>query len=428
MRAGADGRASSRFASWRTAQATAILRRGIERVAVDGGMISAAVRARRARRSIAPSLLRIYGLRSAIIFVVMILATRRRHVHAARGGDRGSRHRRAREAGRRQRADDRRRGSTRRAASPSRRTAISTSPTRTTTSSSAPMADAAQGQRAGAGRRHQRQDRVLRRQRPGAQGAARHAGRRLPSRRTATSSSPTRTTIASAASTSRRASSRRSPDRARTATTATTSRRPRRRSTRRARSRARPNGDIYIADTLNYRVRMVDAQDRPIHTVAGDGTPGDDEQRRRRRPRDRARTSTCRATCSSRPTATSTSPTCTTTASAGWIATTHIITTVAGSGTFGTGRRRWPGDRRRIWPGRPASRSCRRPAARSRIFIADYYNEQVRAVGPDGIMRNVSDEGRVAFGAPSRVAFALERPEARAGSTSPTRATTRSSP
>ena len=29
----------------------------------------------------------------------------------------------------------------------------------------------------------------------------------------------------------------------------------------------------------------------------------------------------------------------------------------------------------------------------------------MRAVGPDGIIRNVSDEGRVAFGAPSRVAF-----------------------
>jgi hypothetical protein len=34
----------------------------------------------------------------------------------------------------------------------------------------------------------------------------------------------------------------------------------------------------------------------------------------------------------------------------------------------------------------------------------------VRAVGPDGIMRNVSDEGRVAFGTPSRVAFALSGP------------------
>ena len=38
---------------------------------------------------------------------------------------------------------------------------------------------------------------------------------------------------------------------------------------------AAPNGDIYIADTLNYRIRMVDAKTGLIHTVAGDGTPGD---------------------------------------------------------------------------------------------------------------------------------------------------------
>ena len=35
---------------------------------------------------------------------------------------------------------------------------------------------------------------------------------------------------------------------------------------------AAPNGDIYIADTLNYRVRMIDAKTGLIHTVAGDGT------------------------------------------------------------------------------------------------------------------------------------------------------------
>ncbi len=36
-----------------------------------------------------------------------------------------------------------------------------------------------------------------------------------------------------------------------------------------------PNGDIYIADTLNYRIRMIDAKTGLIHTVAGDGLPGD---------------------------------------------------------------------------------------------------------------------------------------------------------
>ncbi|HXD72708.1 MAG TPA: glycosyltransferase, partial [Vicinamibacterales bacterium] len=36
-----------------------------------------------------------------------------------------------------------------------------------------------------------------------------------------------------------------------------------------------PNGDIYIADTLNYRIRMIEAKTGLIHTVAGDGSPGD---------------------------------------------------------------------------------------------------------------------------------------------------------
>ena len=39
-----------------------------------------------------------------------------------------------------------------------------------------------------------------------------------------------------------------------------------------------PNGDIYIADTLNDRVRMIDARTGLIHTVAGDGTAGQAEE------------------------------------------------------------------------------------------------------------------------------------------------------
>ena len=38
---------------------------------------------------------------------------------------------------------------------------------------------------------------------------------------------------------------------------------------------AAPNGDIYIADTLNYRVRMIEARTGLIRTIAGDGSPGD---------------------------------------------------------------------------------------------------------------------------------------------------------
>jgi len=44
------------------------------------------------------------------------------------------------------------------------------------------------------------------------------------------------------------------------------------------------------------------------------------------------------------------------------------------------------------------------------VFIADFYNGHVRAVGPDGIIRDLSDEGRDAFGAPSRLAYAASGP------------------
>jgi len=40
---------------------------------------------------------------------------------------------------------------------------------------------------------------------------------------------------------------------------------------------AASNGDIYIADTLNFRVRMIDHATGFIHTIAGDGKAGDDD-------------------------------------------------------------------------------------------------------------------------------------------------------
>ena len=50
------------------------------------------------------------------------------------------------------------------------------------------------------------------------------------------------------------------------------------------------------------------------------------------------------------------------------------------------------------------------PGGKVTIFIADFYNGHVRAVGPDGIIRDLSEEGRQAFGAPSRVAYATAGP------------------
>ena len=170
-----------------------------------------------------------------------------------------------------------------------------------------------------------------------------------------------------------------------------------------------PNGDLYIADTLNYRVRMVDAKTGLIHTVAGDGTPGDPEHVGDGGPATAAHLNM---------------PSDVQIAPNGdiYIAdmhhqrirkvdrTTHIITTVAGTGTFGPGGDDGPATKANL-AGPAGIALVPEPGGAVTIFIADYYNGQVRAVGPDGIMRNVSDEGRVAFGAPSRVAFALGGPK-----------------
>ncbi len=169
------------------------------------------------------------------------------------------------------------------------------------------------------------------------------------------------------------------------------------------------NGDLYVADTLNYRVRMVDAKTGLIHTVAGDGTPGDSEHVGDGGPATAAHLNM---------------PTDVQIAPNGdiYIAdmhhqrvrkvdrATHVITTVAGSGAFGPGGDDGPATKANL-AGPAGIALVPEPGGAITIFIADYYNGQVRAVGPDGIMRNVSDEGRVAFGAPSRVAFALGGPK-----------------
>src|SRR6185312_10340462 len=59
--------------AWRTAQTTAIVRRGIAHVTVGNGMVSMHPGPARVPL-VTPSLLRMYGLRSAFIFVVMIVA------------------------------------------------------------------------------------------------------------------------------------------------------------------------------------------------------------------------------------------------------------------------------------------------------------------------------------------------------------------
>jgi DNA-binding beta-propeller fold protein YncE len=170
---------------------------------------------------------------------------------------------------------------------------------------------------------------------------------------------------------------------------------------------AAPNGDIYIADTLNYRVRMIDHTTGFIHTIAGDGQPADDGA-----VGDGGQATLARLNM----------PSDVDIAPNGDIyvadmhhqrvrkidARTHVITTVAGSGEWGH-----TGD------GGPAvSASLAGPAGIAivpddwgllTLYIADYYNARVRAVTPDGIIHDVGNEARVRFGAPTRVAFAPAR-------------------
>jgi GT2 family glycosyltransferase/sugar lactone lactonase YvrE len=169
------------------------------------------------------------------------------------------------------------------------------------------------------------------------------------------------------------------------------------------------NGDLYIADTLNYRVRMIEAKTGMIRIVAGDGIPGDGEHVGDGGPAVAAHLNM---------------PTDVQIAPNGdiYIAdmhhqrirkvdhASHVITTVAGTGVFGPGGDDGPATKANL-AGPTGIALVPEPGGAITIFIADYYNQMVRAVGPDGIMRNVSDEGRVAFGAPSRVAFALGGPK-----------------
>ncbi|PYR31666.1 MAG: hypothetical protein DMF90_25130 [Acidobacteria bacterium] len=168
---------------------------------------------------------------------------------------------------------------------------------------------------------------------------------------------------------------------------------------------AAPNGDIYIADTLNYRVRMIDHVTGFIHTVAGDGIPGDEN--------DDAVGDGGPATAAhlNMPSDVALAPN-------GDVyiadmhhqrvrkvdARTHIISTVAGNGRWGHA-----GDgglATQAMLAGPAGIAVTPELGGVTLFIADYYNGRVCAVGVDGIIRDVSDEGRLAFGAPTRVAFA----------------------
>jgi glucose/arabinose dehydrogenase len=170
---------------------------------------------------------------------------------------------------------------------------------------------------------------------------------------------------------------------------------------------AAPNGDIYIADTLNYRIRMIDAKTGLIHTVAGDGAPGDGQNVGDGGPATSAHLNMP-------------SDVALETRNGNVIAIyiadmhhnrirrvdakTRVITTVAGTGRWGFTGDDGPATLATL-AGPAGVAVVPEPGGKVTVFIADFYNGHVRAVGPDGILRDLSDEGREAFGAPTRLAY-----------------------
>ncbi len=171
---------------------------------------------------------------------------------------------------------------------------------------------------------------------------------------------------------------------------------------------AAANGDIYIADTLNYRVRMIDAKTGLIHTVAGNGPAGEGV--------DVGDGGPATSATLNMPSDVAIDPTTGDLYIADMHhnrirkvdARTHIITTVAG-GVWGYSGDGGPAIEARL-AGPAGVAVVPEPGGKATIFIADYYNGRVRAVGPDGIIRDLGGEGRAVFGAPSRVAFAAAGP------------------
>ena len=151
---------------------------------------------------------------------------------------------------------------------------------------------------------------------------------------------------------------------------------------------AAPNGDIYIADTLNYRVRMIDAKTGLIHTVAGNGRAGDAGDSVGVGDGGPAAVATLNM-----PSDVALDP------KTGDLyiadmhhnrirkvdARTRIITTVAG-GAWGYSGDDGPAVEARL-AGPAGVAVVPEPGGKVTLFIADYYNGHVRAVGPDGIIR-----------------------------------------
>jgi GT2 family glycosyltransferase len=160
------------------------------------------------------------------------------------------------------------------------------------------------------------------------------------------------------------------------------------------------NGDVYIADTLNHRIRVITQATGVIRTIAGDGTPGQGDAIGDGGPATAAHLN--------RPTDVAVAPN-------GDVyvadmghnrirvidARTGVITTVAGDGRQGGGGDGGPAAEASL--GGPSSFALVTKGRQVTLYIAEYFNGSVRMVDPSGTISTLGEPGR--FIAPSRLAY-----------------------
>lgn len=163
------------------------------------------------------------------------------------------------------------------------------------------------------------------------------------------------------------------------------------------------NGDLYIADTLNNRIRVVDAKSGQIRTIAGDGSMG-------RSASDVGDGGLAGRAHLSWPTDIALTP-------SGDLyvadmrnnrirrvdARTGVITTVAGDGAFADRGDRGPATAASL--AGPSGIALAVAGSRVTIYIADYFNSRVRVVSPNGRIDSLPGGRALPVGAPSRVAY-----------------------
>ena len=160
------------------------------------------------------------------------------------------------------------------------------------------------------------------------------------------------------------------------------------------------NGDLYIADTLNNRIRMIAHATGVISTVAGDGRTAEGEHAGDDGPALRAQLN--------RPAGLAVAPNGDLyVADTGHhrirrvSATTGVMTTIAGDGRSGSAGDGGPATRASL--AGPLGVALESTSGGLVVYVADFFNNRVRVVDPEGRIATLEGSSRVL--APTRVAY-----------------------